>query len=92
MHLFELKIGAFGCGHGHAQIIDLLVELIQDLVGDDGLEAVDDAVLILLRVVVVLVVAVQEPEPLLHVVAVGHVDQPEELILVVNWIGRGVHM
>ena len=58
MHLLELIIGAFGRGDGQGKVVNLLVELVQYLIGDDGLKAVDDAVLILLWAVVLVLVSV----------------------------------
>lgn len=92
MHLLELKVSPLGCGHRHAEIIDLLVELVQYLVGNDGLKAIDDAVLILLGVLRILIMAVQETQAFFYIVAVGHVDESEELILVVNCIIRVLQM
>lgn len=92
MHFFELKISTFGCGHRHGEIVDFLVELVEYLIGNDGLKAIDDAILILLRIVFVLIMPVQEPQPFFYIVAVRHVDQSQELILVVNCIIDGLHM
>lgn len=87
MHLLELKIGALCCGDRQGDVVNLLVELVQYLIGDDGLKAVDNAVLVLLGAVfILLLVAVQELQAFFNVVAVGHVDEPKELVLVVDCV------
>lgn len=75
MNLLELKVGSLGSGHWQAKIIDLLVELIEEFIRNDGLKTVNDTVLIFFRIVCILIVAMQEFYSLFHVVTVWHVDQ-----------------
>lgn len=74
-----------------AHIEHFFIKLFEDVFGYDGFQAIDDPVLIFFRALV-FSVALQELDPLVDVESVGHIDESEEVELVVDCMDGCVHM
>lgn len=84
MYLFELKVGHFGSGSLQTAIlIYLFVEFLKELLGNNRLQPINDSVFVFFGTKL-FSVALQKPKSAFHVVAAGHVDQPQKIKSVVN--------
>lgn len=79
----KLEVGQLDLVDASTDIVHFLIEFIQDLVRDDCLEAIYDSTLILFRLLLG-IVAMHEGETSVETVAVGHVDETQELVAVVD--------
>ena len=86
MHFLKLKVGFFGTRK--SLIVDVAYSFIvffEDILGNNGLESINDSILIFLGSLS-LSSSLEEPQFLLNVEPVRHVDKSQEVVLVVIWI------
>lgn len=84
MHFLKLEISLPGCRPSAVNIVYFIVELVKYFAGNDRLQAINNPIFVFLWTDILLLVALQQLDPLGNVMSVGHVDQSQELIFVVD--------
>lgn len=91
MDLLKLK-GSPLCRIHDLISIDFLVELIQDVVGDNRLKTVNNSVFVLFRERIFILITLDRFDSSIYVVAERHIYELKELIFVIICIKCYVHM
>lgn len=78
-------------GHFYPSFIDLLIELIQSLLRDDGLNPIDNPHLILNSIRIDLM-PMHHGYSRIEVESIRHVDQFQEIISIINFIMKDLHI
>jgi hypothetical protein len=84
MHFFKFEVSFLGTRElFSSHIVDFFIELVEDVFGYDGFEAVHDSILVFLRTLLVNV-SLQERDSFVDIVTVWHVNEPQKIVFVVD--------
>jgi hypothetical protein len=84
VYLLELKVSSFGTANIlSSYIINFLIELIKNLIRYNRVKSIDDSIFVLFSSLL-FSVSLKEFYSFIDVEAEGHIDESQEIVLVVN--------